>query len=81
MKNRLEQKNRNKRKEKMAEYRYNSGWSDTPPQALPRYRVTLHGRGPRVKHSILDGKGFRGYDRELPLKYAEKIDVYIHERS
>jgi|TARA_Y100000114_G_scaffold72937_1_gene66821 hypothetical protein len=71
----------NKRKEKIAEYRYNTGWSDTPPQSLPRYRVTLHGRGPRTRQSILDGKGFRGYDRELPLKYAERIDVYIHERS
>lgn len=49
--------------------------------SLPRYRVTLHGRGPRTRQSILDGKGFRGYDRELPLKYAERIDVYIHERS
>ena len=53
-------------------------WSS---HSLPRYRVTLHGRGPRTRQSILDGKGFRGYDRELPLKHAERIDVYIHERS
>ncbi len=71
----------NKRKEKMNQYRFEHGYSKTPPQKLPRYRVTLHGRGPRTKYSILDDKGFRGYDRELPLKYAERIDVYIHERS
>ena len=71
----------NKQKERMAQRRYELGLTENFPQKLPRYRVTLHGRGPRVKHSILDGKGFRGYDRELPLKYAEKIDVYIHERS
>lgn len=71
----------NKQKEKMAQYRFENGYSKFPPQKLPRYRVTLHGRGPRTRQSILDGKGFRGYDRELPLKYAERIDVYIHERS
>lgn len=71
----------NKRKEKMNQYRFEHGYSKNQPQKLPRYRVTLHGRGPRTRQSILDGKGFRGYDRELPLKYAERIDVYIHERS
>lgn len=71
----------NKQKEKTNQRRFEYGYSKTPPQKLPRYRVTLHGRGPRTKHSIYDGRGFRGYDRELPLKYAEKIDVYIHERS
>ena len=70
----------NKQKEKNAEYMYNNGLTEMEPQSLPRYRTTLHGRGPRTKWSILDDKGFRGYDRELPLKYAERIDVYIHER-
>lgn len=71
----------NKRKEKTIQYRFDHGYSAIPPHNLPRYRVTLHGRGPRTRQSILDGKGFRGYDRELPLKHAERIDVYIHERS
>ena len=71
----------NKRKEKIMKNRFEYGYSKNPPLQLPRYRVTLHGRGPRTKYSILDDKGFRGYDRELPLKYAERIDVYIHERS
>ena len=43
--------------------------------------INSRGKPHWFAHSILDGKGFRGYDRELPLKYAEKIDVYIHERS
>ena len=72
----------NKRKEYWANRRLEAGYKVKQSELkLPRYRVTLHGRGPRTKQSILDGKGFRGYDRELPLKYAEKIDVYIHERS
>ena len=71
----------NKQKEKMAEYRYNNGWSDKEPQSLPRYRVTLHGRGPRKEFAESLGKHPRAFDRELPLKFAERIDVYIHERS
>lgn len=52
-------------------------WSHT---TLPRYRVTLHGRGPRKEFAESLGKHPRAFDRELPLKFAETIDVYIHER-
>lgn len=70
----------NKRNEQIEEYRYNTGWSDLPARKYPRYRVKLQGRGPRTKPSILDGRGFRGYDQSLPLRHAERLDVYVHER-
>ena len=58
----------NKQKEK---------WSHT---TLPRYRTTLHARGPRAEYARALGKHPRAFDRELPMKFAERIDVYIHER-
>lgn len=65
----------NKLKEKwMNRYGY------PPEQKLPRYRVTLHARGPRAEYARALGKHPRAFDRELPMKFAERIDVYIHER-
>ena len=52
-------------------------WSHT---TLPRYRVTLHARGPRAEYAKALGRHARAFDRELPMKFAERIDVYIHER-
>ena len=52
-------------------------WSSN---SLPRYRVTLHARGPRAEYAKALGRHPRAFDRELPMKFAEKIDVYIHER-
>jgi len=49
-------------------------------QKLPRYRTTLHARGPRAEYARALGKHPRAFDRELPMKFAERIDVYIHER-
>ena len=44
----------------------------------PRYRVSLKPRGPRTKNAIADGKHPRAYDQSLPLRHAERLDVYIH---
>ena len=52
-------------------------WSSN---SLPRYRVTLHARGPRAEYAKALGRHPRAFDRELPMKFAERIDVYIHER-
>ena len=52
-------------------------WSSN---SLPRYRVTLHARGPRAENAKALGRHPRAFDRELPMKFAERIDVYIHER-
>ena len=52
-------------------------WSSN---SLPRYRVTLHARGPRAEYAKASGMHPRAFDRELPMKFAERIDVYIHER-
>jgi len=70
----------NKLKEKYAKSAFDNGYSVKIPQKLPRYRVTLHGRGPRKEFAESLGRHPRAFDRELPLKFAEKIDVYIHER-
>ena len=45
-----------------------------------KFYVKCQGRGPRTKPSILDGRGFRGYDQSLPLRHATHMDVYIYER-
>jgi len=49
------------------------------PIDLPRYRVKLQGRGPRTSAALSDGKYPRKYDQSLPLKHAERVDVYIYE--
>ena len=48
---------------------------------LPRYRIKLQGRGPRTIHAIADGRSPRAYDSTLPIRHAERLDVYIHQRS
>jgi len=45
---------------------------------LPRYRVKCQGRGPRTAAAMLDSKHPRSYDQSLPLKHAEKMDVYVY---
>lgn len=45
-----------------------------------KFYVKCQGRGPRTKPSVLDGRGFRGYDQSLPLKHATHMDVYVYER-
>lgn len=45
---------------------------------FPRYRVSLKPRGPRTKNAIADGRHPRAYDQSLPLRHAERLDVYIH---
>ena len=65
------------RKQKRLERSY--GYPDRINK-LPRYYVKCQGRGPRTKPSILDGRGFRGYDQSLPLRHATHMDVYIYER-
>ena len=70
----------NKLKERYAQSAFDNGYTVKIPQKLPRYRVTLHGRGPRKEFAKSLGKHPRAFDRELPLKFAERIDVYIHER-
>lgn len=42
--------------------------------------VKLHGRGPRVKFAKMDGISKYRYQQTLPVRYAERLDVYIYER-
>jgi len=67
-----------KETDRINEYRFNSGWSSTPPRKSPRYRVKCQGRGPRTKHAIADGRHPRAYDQSLPLRHAERLDVYVY---
>ncbi len=68
-----------KETDRINEYRFNSGWSSTPPRKSPRYRVKCQGRGPRTKHAIADGRHPRAYDQSLPLRHAERMDVYVYK--
>jgi hypothetical protein len=44
-----------------------------------KFRVTLKPRGPRVAAALADGRHRRAYFQSLPLRHAERIDVYVHE--
>ncbi len=65
-------------KDKMNNYRYQSGWTDVEPVKSTRYRVKCQGRGPRTAAAIADGKHPRKYDQFLPLRHAERLDVYVY---
>lgn len=44
--------------------------------------VKLHGRGSRIEATWKSGdpKNYVNYCRELPLRFADRIDVYIYRR-
>lgn len=45
--------------------------------------VKLHARGSRLEATWKSGNpsNYHRYCRELPLRFAERIDVYIYDRS
>ena len=69
-----------KETDRINEYRYNTGYNDMLPAETPKYRVSLMPRGPRRAAAIADGRSKYAYDSCLPIRHAETIDVYIHER-
>jgi hypothetical protein len=69
-----------KETDRINEYRYDTGYDDILEARTPKYRVSLMPRGPRRAAAIADGRSPRAYDSTLPLRHAETIDVYIHER-
>ena len=48
-------------------------------QSYSQFRVKCQGRGPRTRAAIADGKHPRAYNRSLPLRHAERLDVYIYQ--
>ena len=54
--------------------------SDEEPGSPALYYVKCQARGPRTKHARADGKHARSYDQSLPLRHAERLDVYVYER-
>tara|TARA_B100000575_G_C22964148_1_gene556847 strand:- start:372 stop:692 length:321 start_codon:yes stop_codon:yes gene_type:complete len=54
--------------------------SDEEPGSPDLYYVKCQGRGPRTKHARADGRYPRAYDQSLPLRHAERLDVYVYER-
>lgn len=69
-----------KETDRINQYRYDHGYADYGFPDVPKYRVSLMPRGPRRAAAIADGRSKYAYDSCLPLKHAETIDVYIHER-
>ncbi len=63
----------------MNTYRCEQGYDDWK-DITPKYRVSLKARGPRRVHAIADGKSKYAYDDVLPLRHAERVDVYVHAR-
>ena len=68
-----------KESDRINQYRFDNGWSSTIPSKSPRYRVKCQGRGPRAKVAIGLGKSARAFDQYLPLKFAERMDVYVYQ--
>lgn len=66
---------------KEAKWAEASPWKNKAGVKFPRYRVKLQGRGPRKEAAVKDGKHWNAYDQSLPLKHAERVDLYIYERS
>lgn len=66
--------------EKWSKIRFENGYSVTPPTKLPRYYVKCQARGPRTKIAKSLGRHPRAFDQSLPLKFAEKMDVYVYQR-
>ena len=51
--------------------------SAEPGSPYTRNIVRVKPRGARTKHAIADGRHPRAYDQSLPLRHAERLDVYI----
>lgn len=64
--------------DKMNNYRFHTGWTTEIEPKNKRYRVKCQGRGPRTAAALADGRHPRGYDQSLPLKHAERLDVYVY---
>ena len=69
-----------KETDRINQYRFDNGWASTLASKSPKYRVKCQGRGPRTKHAIADGRHPRAYDQSLPLRHAERLDVYVYPR-
>jgi len=54
--------------------------SDVEPESPTQYYVKCQARGPRAKFAKALGKHPRAFDQSLPLKFAERMDVYVYER-
>lgn len=68
-----------KENDRINKYRFDNGWSSTIPSKSPRYRVKCQGRGPRTEFAIALGRNPRAFDQSLPLKFAERMDVYVYQ--
>ena len=42
--------------------------------------VKLHGRGPRILPAFSAGASISRFQQELPLAWAQRMDVYIYRR-
>jgi hypothetical protein len=45
-----------------------------------KFRVEVKARGPRRVHAITDGLPHYAYDQWLPIRHAERLDVYVYRR-
>lgn len=54
-------------------------WNKAYPNE--RMRIKARGRGPRLSAALSDGlnnNGYLRYKRDLPLRHAKRIDVYLY---
>ena len=43
--------------------------------------LRVRANGNRAEHAIADGLGARGYDQDLPIRYATEYRVYLIEKG
>lgn len=48
-------------------------------QYYSQFRVKCQARGPRTRAALADGRNPRAYDQSLPIRHAERLDVYIYQ--
>ena len=65
---------------KKAEDRHNNHPMTDDIVSMPRYYVKCQARGPRAAFAKALGRHPRAFDQSLPLKFAEKMDVYVYQR-
>ena len=62
-------------------YRYGSRQKkDGYGSPYRQFYVKCQGRGARTSAALADGKRARQYDQSLPLRHAERMDVYVYQR-
>tara|TARA_R100000789_G_scaffold43945_1_gene45138 strand:+ start:855 stop:1088 length:234 start_codon:yes stop_codon:yes gene_type:complete len=51
------------------------------PEIKKDFKIRVRANGKRKIHAIADGLGARGYDQDLPIRYATEYRVYLIKKG